>query len=188
MFDDEVSFARVARLPREFQPGDHGVLLYTDDEPAVAFCCRYLEEGVERGERLVIAVPAGLRRAVIARLGADAMESAIVLESERLYGTGFDPEDTAREYDQLVKQLDRPARILSGPDGDAAADIHPEVFRYWERIAHELVLDLGATALCVYDARSLPMAFSPVAIDAHPLISRNGADLCRNEDFGYDAV
>jgi len=188
MFEDEVSFARVSALPRTFQPGDHGVLLYTDDVEAVAFCSRYLQEGVERGERLVIAVPAELRRAVIATLGAAAMESAIVLEAERLYGPGFDPEATAREYDQLIKQLDGPTRILSGPDGECAAGIDPEVFRHYERVAHELVLDLGATALCVYDGHRLPMAFSPVAIDKHPLISRNGGHLCRNSDFRYETA
>jgi hypothetical protein len=187
VFDNEVSFARVSGLPRSFQPGDHGVLLYTDEEEAVAFCFGYLQEGVGRGERLVIAVPAELRRAVIASIGADAIERAIVLEAERLYGLGFDPESTAREYDQLVKQLEGPVRILSGPDGEAAADIDPEVFRHYERVAHELVLDLGATALCVYDGRRLPMAFSPVAIGGHPLISRNGGALCRNEDFRYEA-
>ena len=188
VFEDEVSFARVEGLPRTFQPGDHGVLLYTDAEEAVAFCCGYLQEGAQRGERLVIAVPAELRRAVIATLGVAAMESAIVLEAERLYGLGFDPEATAREYDQLIKQLDGPARILSGPDGECAADIDPDGFRDYERIAHQLVLDLGATALCVYDGRRLPMAFSPVAIDTHPLISRNGGQLCRNSDFRYETA
>jgi hypothetical protein len=188
VFEDEVSFPRVSELPRTFQPGDHGVLLYTDDDEAAAFCCRYLQEGVERGERLVIAVPAELRRVLIAGLGAGAMESAVVFDVERLYGPSFDPEATVREYDQLVKQLDRPARLLSGPDGEYAASIDPDVFRRYERVAHELVLDLGATALCVYDGGRLPMSFSPVAIDAHPLISRNGGDLCRNGDFRYEAA
>ncbi len=62
------------------------------------------------------------------------------------------------------------------------------MFRRYERVAHQLVLDLKATALCVYDGRRLPMAFSPIAVDRHPLISRNGGDLCRNSDFGYESA
>jgi MEDS: MEthanogen/methylotroph, DcmR Sensory domain len=186
VFEDEVSFARVSGLSRTLQPGDHAVLLYTDHAQAVEFCGRYLQDGLERGERLLIAVPAELRRAVIARVGATSMESAIVLDAERLYGPDFDPEATAREYDRIVKQLDGPARMLSGPDGECAAGIDPEALHHYERVAHQLVLDLGVTALCVYDGRRLPMAFSPVAIDRHPLISRNGADLCRNGDFRYE--
>jgi len=188
VFDDEVSFARVASLPREFQPGDHGVLLYTDEEPAVEFCVAYLEEGLARGERLLIAVPAELRAAVIARLGAAAVEDALVLEAERMYGPGFDPETTVREYDQLVRKLDQPVRLLSSIEGEFAANIDPEEFRRYERVAHQLVIDLNATALCVYDSRRLPISFSPVAIEGHPLISRNGGRLCRNADFGYESA
>ena len=58
--------------------------------------------------------------------------------------------------------------------------------RRYERIAHQLVLDLATTALCVYDSRRLPIAFSPVAIERHPLISRNGAELRRNGEFRYE--
>jgi hypothetical protein len=188
IFDDEVSFARVAGLPRSFQPADHAVLLYTDEPQAVDFCVRYLHEGLARGERLVLAVPAELRQSVIARLGPDALADAIVLEAERLYGPGFDPEETTREYDQLVKHLNQPVRLLSGPEGECAAGIHPDELRRYERIAHQLVSDLNATALCVYDSRRLPISFSPVAIEGHPLISRNGGELCRNADFRYESA
>jgi hypothetical protein len=185
VFQDEVSFDRVAGLPRGFQPADHAVLLYTDEAPAVDFSVRYLEEGLSRGERLILAVPTDLRHAVITRLGAPALAEAIVLESERLYGPDFDPEETTREYDQLVKYLDQPVRLLSGPAGECAGGIHPDEFRRYERVAHQLVIDLNATALCVYDSRRLPISFSPVAIEGHPLISRNGGKLCRNADFRY---
>lgn len=188
VFEDEVSFARVSGLPRDLQPGDHAVLLYTEEDEAVDFCVRYLREGFERGERALIGVPAGLSSALIGRLGPSAMDGAIVLEAKRLYGTDFDPEATAREFDRLVKSLDGPVRILSGPDGDAAGEIEPDAFRHYERIAHQLVFDLGATALCVYDGRSLPIAFSPVAIEGHPLISRNGGELRRNSDFRWQAA
>jgi hypothetical protein len=188
VFEDEVSFARVAGLPRTFQPGDHGVLVYTDDRAAVEFCCAYLRDGLARGERLIIAVPDELRGSLIARTGAQAMHDAIVFDADHLYGPDFDPEATAREYDQLVKRLDQPARILSGPQAESAAEIPADTFRRYERVAHQLIVDLNATALCVYNSRRLPIAFSPVAVEGHPLISRNGDHLCRNDDFRYEAA
>jgi hypothetical protein len=186
VFEDEVSLARVAGLPRVSQPGDHGVLVYTEERDAAEFCVRYLEDGLARGERLIVALPEELRGEVIGRLGPAAMENAVVLESEQLYGPDFDPEATAREFDLMVKQSGGPVRILSGLNGDAAAEIDPDAFRRYERIAHQLVLDLDTTALCVYDSRRLPIAFSPVAVEGHPLISRNGTELRRNGDFRYE--
>jgi hypothetical protein len=187
VFDEEVSFARVSGLTRSMQRGDHGVLLYTEEDAGVDFCARFIEEGMQRGEQIVIAVPAGLRDALAERLG-NALDGAEVFEAERLYGPDFDPAASAGEYRETIESFDKPVRILSGPDGDAAAGIDPEAFRHYERIAHQLVLDLNATALCVYDGRRLPIAFSPVAVEGHPLISRNGAELRRNGDFRYRAA
>jgi hypothetical protein len=76
-------------------------------------------------------------------------------------------------------------RLLCGPDGDAAAGIDIDEWRRYERIAHEFVLDLGHTVLCVYDGRRLPISFSPVAVETHPLISRGAGELQRNPDFRY---
>jgi hypothetical protein len=187
VFNDEVSFARVSGLPRDLQPGDHAVLLYTEEHEAVEFCARFLQAGFERGERALIALPTALRSELIGRLGPGPIETAIVLESGRLYGTDFDPEATARELDGLIKTADGPVRVLAGPDGDSAEHIEPDTFRHYERIAHQLVLDLRAICLCVYDGRNLPIAFSPVAIEGHPLISRGGGEVCRNADFRYQA-
>jgi hypothetical protein len=188
VFDDEVSFARVSGLPRSLQCGDHAVLLYTEEHAAADFCCRYLKEGLARGEGLIVAVPAAFLSAIRGRMGGGELDGATVLESKRLYGPDFDPDATAHEYRELIQSLDGPTRIVSGPDGDAAAEIDPDAFRRYERIAHQLVLDLNATALCVYDGRRLPIAFSPVAVEGHPLISRNGAELRRNGDFSYESA
>lgn len=181
LFEDEVSFARVSGLARQPQPGDHAALVYTDLPDAVAFCAGYLEDGVRRGEHLVVAVPQTLRE----ELPVKRLDGALILEAEQIYGPVFDPERVAHDFAQTVSDLGGPARLLCGPDGDAAAGIDADRWRRYERIAHELVLTLGHTVLCVYDGRRLPISFPPVAVETHPLICRAGGELQRNPDFRY---
>ena len=188
VFEDEVSFTRVSGMPRSFQPSDHAALLYTEVAEAAEFCARYLLEGAGRGERLIVAAPEELRDEVLNRLPSGEAERASVVDAKSIYGPSFDADATARQYAELVRAEDTPARLVCGPDDESAAEIDVDEWRRYERIAHELVLELRATTLCVYDARRLPIAFSPVAVETHPLISHGGGELCRNSDFRYQAA
>ena len=188
LFEDEVSFARVSELPREPQPGDHAALVYTDPHQAVEFCARYLVQGLSQGERPAVALPAVLRDEVLSRLPREDLESAVILDAGLIYGPDFDPERTADDFGQTIRELDGRVRLACGIPGDAAAAIDVDQWRRYERIAHEVVLDLCDTVLCVFDGRRLPMSFSPVAVETHPLISRAGGELQRNPDFRYRAL
>jgi hypothetical protein len=188
VFEDEVSFARVSELPRRLQPGDHAALVYTEEDEAADFCADYLRDGLRQGQQLMIALPDELRDKVMGRLGAGGTDGAIFLDGKRMYGPQFDPAATAREYGELTRSNERPVRLLSGPDAPAAARIDIDEWRRYERIAHELALDLNATALCVYDGRRLPTAFPPVALETHPLISRGDGELRRNSHFRYETA
>lgn len=186
VFDDEVSFARVSALERRAQPGDHAVLVYAEEGRAADFCADYLRDGIARGERIVLAVPDALRDAVLERLSSAELGDALVLDSREIYGPGFDPEATAQEYAELARSGGT-VRLLCGPDGEAAAEIDAAALQRYERIAHRLIGEFNATALCVYDGQRLPIGFSPVAVHTHPLISRDGGELRRNPDFAYEA-
>jgi hypothetical protein len=188
VFEDEVSFARVSGLARRLQPGDHAALLYADVQEAAGFCADYVRDGLSAGERAIIAVPGELQDELLSRLQGSETDGAIVLDAERIYGPDFDPEGAAREYADLANASAEPVRLLSGPGGDAASEIDPAGWRRYERITHELVVDLRVTALCVYDGRSLPVPFSPLAVETHSLISRGGGELRRNSDFRYEAA
>lgn len=185
VFPDEVSFARVAGLQRDVQPGDHAVLVYTDVERAADFCSAFLRDGLAIGERLIIALPDPLRPMVIDRFAPEELSDAVVLDSREVYGPDFDPEATIQEFESLVRS-DEPARFVCAMDPETAATIDVATFQHYERIAHQLVLELNATALCVYDGQRLPIGFSPVAVHTHPLISRDGSELRRNPDFAYE--
>jgi hypothetical protein len=184
VFEDEVSFARVSGLKRDFQPGDHAVLLYTAPDQAADFCADYLRDGIRRGERLVIALPEAFRETLLSRVSVEEMGDPIVLDAAQIYGPDFDPSETARGYADLFRN-EGAVRVLSGPDAELVAGIDIAEWRRYERIAHELVLDMSATALCIYDGRRLPIAFSPVAVETHPLISHGGGELRRNGDFQH---
>jgi hypothetical protein len=186
LFEDEVSFARVTSLPRRFQPGDHGALVYTEPEEAADFCAGYLREGALRGEHLVMTAPADLRAAVEMRLAPTEASALDAHEPLAIYAD-FDPEQVAVKFEELTKCHDGPVRLLCGPDADSVAGVQLDDWRRYERLAHDKILDLGVTALCVYDGKNLPMGFPPLAIEGHPLVSRNAADLMRNPDFKYAA-
>ena len=186
LFEDEVSFARVSTLARRFQPGDHAALVYTEPEEAADFCAAYLRDGAARGEHLVMTAPADLRLAIEARLVMAEPSAISVFEPATAYAD-FEPERVADRYAELAACFDGPVRMLCGLDAEAVSGVRLEDWRRYERLAHDKILDLGVTALCVYDGKNLPIGFPPVAIEGHPLLSRNAADLKRNPDFKYAA-
>ncbi len=187
VFEDEVSFARVAGLPRDMQPGDHAALVYTDPAEAAGLCARFLEQGLERDELTLAAIPAALRGEVEQRLGVEPAGRVDWREPADLY-RDFAPRDVAERFAQVARSSERTLRLLSGPDAECVRAIDAETWSEYERIAHELTLELHALVLCTYDARSLPIAFTPVAIETHPLVSRDGDVMSSNRDFDYSPV
>ena len=186
LFEDEVSFARVSSLTRHLRPGDHAALVYTEPDDGADFCAGYLREGAIRGEHLVVTAPADLWAALRARLTPSELSAVKVLEPAGMYAD-FDPERVAASFAELTRSFDGPVRLLSGTDSESVSGVDLDDWRRHERLAHETVLEHRVTALCVYDGKNLPMGFPPVAIEGHPLLSRNAGDLKRNRDFQYVA-
>jgi DcmR-like sensory protein len=184
IFEDEVSFARVSGLPRRLRPGDHGVLVYTDRAGAADFCASYLREGLTRDEHVFVVLPGELREAVAERLSPDERETVEWHEPADLY-RDFHPETVADRFVQAARAAERTVRFLAGPDAAAVEGKSADAWAGFEELAHERALELRAVVLCVYDSRALPMAYSPMAVSRHPLISRNGSEVQRNSDFRY---
>jgi DcmR-like sensory protein len=187
VFEDEVSFHRVSELIRTMQRGDHAAVVYTEAEQAADFCVEYLRAGAENGEELVMAVAKPLRVAIESRLSPEETAALRISEPEEVYAD-FDAERVANRYLDIIRALERPVRTLSAIDAVSASSIGLAEWRRYERRVHELILDLGVTALCAYDGRSLPIGFPPVAVESHPLLSRNADELRRNPDFQYQAA
>lgn len=184
VFEDEVSFARVSGLPRRLCPGDHGVLVYTDRADAADFCAGYLREGFMRDEHVFVVLPGDLRAALAERLSPDELEKADWHEPAELY-RDFDPETVAERFAETARANERTVRFLAGPDAAAVEGKSADAWADFEELAHERALELEAVVLCVYDSRALPIAYSPMAVSRHPLISRNGGEVQRDSDFRY---
>jgi hypothetical protein len=180
----EGGFAEARQSPRSLGQGDHATLVYDDPERIVPFCARFLTEGIDAGEHVVCGVHDDLRRAVSALLAPDVAVLVDWQDPGEIYAE-FDADRVAAMYDALIGAEPRTTRILAGLDGACAENIPPDEFDRYEAAAHAIITGHGATALCLYDARSLPEAFLPVAARRHTLrVEDDGVR--RNEQFAYE--
>lgn len=168
---------------RALGEGDHAALVYDDAVAIAPFCARFLTDGVNAGERVVAGVQDELREAICALLGSD-VELTIEWEDPRsLYGD-FDAERVAATYEALISGEERTTRILAGLDRESAESVDQAELDRYETLAHGLIIDHGATVICVYDAGALPRDFLDVSVARHGLTIEDGA-IRRNEQFEY---
>jgi MEDS: MEthanogen/methylotroph, DcmR Sensory domain len=184
VFEDEVSFTRVAELPRRFARGDHGVMVYTDLDGAAQFCADFLRTGIGAGERTIMVLTDPLRTATEHQLTPEERSAVESHPPAELY-KDFDAAVVVERFTAFVTETERAVRIVSGPAPEFISDVPLDEWRRYEKLAHECTIELRATVLCTYDSNTLPIAFSPVAVESHTLISHNGGELVRNSEFEY---
>lgn len=179
----EGGFAEAREAPRGLGEADHATLVYDDPERIAPFCARFLTEGIDAGEHVAAGVQEDLRRAVSALLAPEVAVLVDWQDPSEIYAD-FDADRVAAMYDALIGAEPRTTRILTGLDGACAEDISPDEFDRYEAAAHAVITGHGATALCLYDARSLPEAFLPVAARRHTLTVEDDS-VRRNEQFEH---
>lgn len=176
-------FADARDLARDLAPGDHAMMLYDDPSLVAPFCCRYLTEGIDKGERVMAVAPDDLRVATEALLAADVYVLIEWVDPMTIYGN-FDAVRVATMYDTLIGTEPRSMRILAVlcealADGVASAD-----FDRYECLAHDIVNRHGATAICLYDTRGLDPEFLNTSGRRHTLRVSDGT-VRRNESFEF---
>jgi DcmR-like sensory protein len=176
-------FDQARHSDRSVSAGDHALLVCDHRGEATSFCTRFLAEGVERGERVVSALPAELTESVKAALSPE-VESAVQWNEPRDFYADFDADRVASTYEGLIVDVPRTTRVLAGLDRDCADGVDPEDLARYEAIAHDIITRLGANVLCVYDSGSLRPELIDVAVRGHGLSVKNGA-VRRNERFKY---
>ena len=177
----EGAFDQARAAPRELAGGDHAYLAYESADEVAEFCARYVGEGVAAGERVVVAFPGELD-AKVRDLLTDEVKAAVDWhDTSEIYGD-FDADRVARTYEGIIAAETRPVRLIAGPD--SADTMTPDEFDRYERLAHAIICDRGAVAVCLFDSRLIPEDFIEVASLRHGL-TVSGGIVRRNEMFEY---
>ena len=177
-------FDEARRSQRPLAAADHASLVYEDPAAVAPFCARFLTDGVNAGERVVAVLATDLRDAISDLLAADVEVVVEWDDPQSVYGD-FDADRVAAKYDALIGGESRTTRILACLDGPSAEGVTADQLARYEAMAHAIVTDHGATAVCLYDARSLTAELLEVASLRHGLAVEDGA-VRRNERFEYE--
>ena len=180
----EGAFDEARAAPRELARGDHAYLPYDSADEVAEFCARYIGEGIAAGERVVAVFPGELDAKVRGLLTDEVANAVDWRETGDIYGD-FDAERIVATYEAIIAAEDRPVRLIAGPD--SAETITLDEFDRYERLAHEIICERGAVALCLFDSSLLPEEFIELASRRHGLTVSGGV-VRRNELFEYAPV
>jgi hypothetical protein len=175
------AFDEARSAARELAPGDHALLAYEEPDDVSGFCARYLAEGVAAGDRVLAALPGELDGKVRSLLTDQVADGVDWQDSAAIYGD-FDADRISNMYDEIIEGEDRPVRIIAGPD--RADTMTLDELDRLERLAHGIVIDRAAIALCLFDSNLIPADLIEVASRRHTLAVSAGV-VHRNEQFEY---
>jgi anti-sigma regulatory factor (Ser/Thr protein kinase) len=165
----------------------HEALLYADEDAFLTGTVPFLEEGLRRGERMLVAVGADRIGAIVAALdrGADRVQFA---DMARL---GRNPARISSAWRDFIgaHAPDRPVRGIGEPvwAGRTPAELV-------ECQRHEAVLNLAFAStpafrlLCPYDTRRLPAAVIAEARCSHPRLTGRARPVLSVDFRGLDAI
>jgi hypothetical protein len=180
------AFDEARAASRDLAAGDHAFLVYegAGAGEVAEFCARFIGEGIAAAERVVAALPGELDGNVRALLTDEVSGAVDWHDAADIYGD-FDPDRVAETYESLIEAEERPVRLIAGPPG--VETMTPEELDRYERLAHAIVNDRGAVALCLFDTTVIPPEFIEIASRRHGLTVTDGT-VRRNERFEYAPV
>ncbi|GAA1252103.1 anti-sigma factor RsbA family regulatory protein [Oryzihumus leptocrescens] len=145
----------------------HEAFLYSSDEEAVARCVPFVQEGLDRGEPVIVVASEAVREALLAHLGDEAGRLAVVAASEGWWQGGF---GTLAAYDRDLQQLranGTPWRLIGEPTWLALPD--GRVWSRFEAVANDAYADLPYYSLCLHDTRRLAPDVLEAVLRSHPM-------------------
>lgn len=175
------AFDEARSAARELAPGDHALLAYDEPDAVSGFCARFLAEGVAAGDCVLAALPGELDGKVRSLLTDQVADAVDWHDSAAIYDD-FDADRIANTYDEILEAEERPVRLLAGPN--SADTMTLDELDRLERLAHEIVIDRAAVAVCLFDSKLIPADLIEVASRRHTLSVSSGA-VHRNEQFEY---
>jgi predicted RNA-binding Zn-ribbon protein involved in translation (DUF1610 family) len=177
------TFRTVEEVTRKPGRGDHCVAVYRGPEEGAAVAAPFIEEGVRRAELTVVEADSALREAIAGRLGPGIEEAVEWADPAAVVGEGFDADRMAERLRRLASSTPS-LRILGAFDAACALRVDALEMGRYERLAHDITVEEGVVALCLYDAELCGEGLLAAARATHPLCRRAGA-LRRNPEFAW---
>jgi transcriptional regulator with XRE-family HTH domain len=147
---------------------EHRVLLYGTEAEFVETVGPFLDEGIERGEALLVVTTIPRIELLRKRLGADAVRVEFI-DRESWY---TDPAPALRDLAGWVKdKLDAGAswvRYVGDPDWTGHSETQSAVWTRYESLVNLVFANSPASLLCTYDTRTIAPEVSRHACLTHP--------------------
>jgi transcriptional regulator with XRE-family HTH domain len=149
---------------------EHRVLLYGSDEEFIAAAIPYLDEGIERSERLLAVTTDAKTELLRAALGERSghVEFASWAEWYR------SPKDALRNYHEFVKQQVTAGavwiRVVAEAAWSAESDAEIAAWTRYESLVNLAFASSPTTILCTYDEQAFPASVVSGAHSTHPEI------------------
>jgi hypothetical protein len=181
---DVTTFEAARAQGRRPGRGDHAAAVHHGPVEAAALSVPFVAEGLERDEAVFLQLSADAWDETATRMGADS-ERVTWVDADGVYLDGFAPGEAVARVRGMAEASERPVRLVGGLPPTFADQVPVGDLRRYERLAHDLAVRLGITALCLYDADTLPAEYLEVERRVHPLVQAGGA-LVRNPDFAWE--
>ena len=146
----------------------HEAFVYSRDEEAVARCVPFVEEGLDRGEPVIVVAGEAVREALADELADDVKRLAVMAPSEEWWQGGF---GTLAAYDRDLQDLRAtglPWRLIGEPTWLALPG--GRVWSRFEAVANEAYADLPYYSLCLHDTRRLAPEVIDAVLRTHPMM------------------
>jgi transcriptional regulator with XRE-family HTH domain len=186
--DHLIGTAAAASRPHLFE---HRVLTYGSDEDFIAAVIPFLDEGIERSERL-FAVTTGPKSKLLRDALGDRSAHIEFADWADWYQS---PKNALARYGELVDQAVADGavwiRVVAEAAWVAKTDVEIEAWARYESLVNLAFASSPATILCTYDERALSPNTVAAAYSTHPEIvcgstSAASPNYRRPEDFLLD--
>ena len=146
----------------------HEAFVFSDDRAVRERVVPFVEEGLSRGEPVIVVADAPVRDVLSQALGSRVDELAVFAPSGSFWQGGH---ATLAAYQETMEPLlatGRPWRLVGEPSWLAEPGGH--TWSRFEAVANDAFADYPYYSLCLHDRRRLPAALVDAQLRAHPLV------------------
>lgn len=146
----------------------HEAFVFSDDLAVRERVVPFVEEGLSRGEPVMVVADAPVRDVLTQDLGSRVDELAVFAPSGSFWQGGH---ATLAAYQEAMEPLlatGRPWRVVGEPSWLAEPGGH--MWSRFEAVANDAFADYPYYSLCLHDRRRLPPGVVDAQLRAHPLV------------------